>query len=86
MDLGLSFKDVAKQNKIGTNEIVTSGYQMLNAKLTKSINIGSQGELTLSLFGNNLLDEVARNHSSFVKSQVPLPGRNYGLRFNLTLN
>ena len=42
-----------------------------------------QRELTLSLFGNNMLDEVARNHASFVKNEVPLPGRNYGLRFNL---
>ena len=33
---------------------------------------------------NNLLDEVARNHSSYVKSEVPLPGRNYGVKFNLT--
>jgi hypothetical protein len=32
-----------------------------------------------------MLDEVARNHSSFVKNEVPLPGRNYGLRFNLKL-
>jgi iron complex outermembrane receptor protein len=30
-----------------------------------------------------MLDEIARNHSSFVKNEVPLPGRNYGLRFNL---
>jgi iron complex outermembrane receptor protein len=43
-----------------------------------------QGNLTVSLFGNNLIDEVARNHSSYVKTQVPLPGRNYGIRFNLT--
>ena len=42
------------------------------------------GELKVSLFANNLLDEVARNHSSFVKDEVPLPGRNYGLKFNLT--
>ena len=40
--------------------------------------------LTLSIFGNNLTDEVARNNSSYVKKEVPLPGRNYGVRFNLT--
>jgi iron complex outermembrane receptor protein len=43
-----------------------------------------KGELKVSLFANNILDEVARNHSSFVKNEVPLPGRNYGLKFNLT--
>jgi iron complex outermembrane receptor protein len=34
----------------------------------------------LSVFGKNLLDEVARNHSSFVKDEVPLAGRNLGAR------
>ena len=84
MSFGLNFKDVEKQNDIGTNETITSGYQMLNAKLSTDINLGNEGKLTVSLFGNNLFDEVARNHSSFVKTQVPLPGRNYGVRFNLT--
>ena len=28
------------------------------------------------------INEIARNHSSFVKDEVPLPGRNYGIRFN----
>ena len=37
---------------------------------------------SLSLFANNLLDEVARNHTSFVKNEIPLAGRNYGIRFN----
>ena len=86
MSIGLNFKDVEKQNNIGANEIVTPGYQMFNANLTKSINLGNEGELTLTFFGNNLLDELARNHSSFVKSQVPLPGRNYGLKFNFKFN
>ena len=85
MTLGLNFKDVEKQNDIAVNETLTVGYQMLNAKLSRTIDLGSQGELTLSVFGNNMLDEVARNHSSFVKNEVPLPGRNYGLRFNLKL-
>ena len=86
MSIGLNFKDVEKQNDIGANEIITPGYQMFNANLTKSINLGNEGELTLTFFGNNLLDESARNHSSFVKSQVPLPGRNYGLKFNFKFN
>jgi len=83
MSLGINFKDVEKQNDIGTNETVTNAYQMLNVKLTKTFDFGNQGKLALSLFGNNMLDEAARNHASFVKNEVPLPGRNYGLRFNL---
>ena len=41
--------------------------------------------LNVSIFGKNLLNEVARNHTSFVKNEVPLPGRNYGLKFNVEI-
>ena len=80
----LMLKDVEKQNDIGEGETATDAYQMLNTRLTKTFNGMGEGELKVSLFANNLLDEVARNHSSFVKNEVPLPGRNYGLKFNLT--
>ena len=78
----LSLKDVEKQNDVGEGETVTDGYQMLNSRLTKTYKISNDRYLKVTLFGNNLLDEVARNHSSFVKNEVPLPGRNYGLKFN----
>lgn len=78
----MTLKDVEKQNDFGEGETATDSYQMLNSRLTKSFNVGN-GDLKVSLFANNLLDEVARNHSSFVKDEVPLPGRNYGLKFNL---
>ena len=84
MTFGLMLKDVEKQSDIGLAETATAAYQMLNAKLTRNFDLGNQGALTVSLFGNNLLDEVARNHASYVKTQAPLPGRNYGVRFNLT--
>ena len=77
----LSLKDVEKQNDIGEGESVTDSYQMLNTRLTKTFNLSGPGELKVSIFGSNLLDEVARNHSSFVKKQVPLAGRNYGAKF-----
>ena len=80
----LMLKDVEKQNDFGEGETATDSYQMLNTRLTKTFNAIGNGELKVSLFANNLLDEVARNHSSFVKDEVPLPGRNYGLKFNLT--
>ena len=54
---------------------------MLNTRLTKTYNLNGAGELKVSIFGSNLLDEVARNHSSFVKNEVPLAGRNYGAKF-----
>jgi iron complex outermembrane receptor protein len=46
--------------------------------------MSGKSKLRVSLFGKNLLDEAARNHASFVKNEVPLPGRNYGIKFNLT--
>jgi iron complex outermembrane receptor protein len=86
----LLLKDVKKQNDIGVGETSTAGYQMLDFKLTKtfelqywSLSKDVKSKFQVSLFGRNLLDEVARNHSSFVKSEVPLPGRNYGIKFNL---
>ena len=77
----LVLKDVEKQNDFGEGETATDSYQMLNTRLTKSFSMGN-GDLKVTLFANNLLDEVARNHASFVKEEVPLPGRNYGLKFN----
>ena len=86
----ISFKDVKTQKDINEYETPTKGYQMLDARLTKTFDLGYwsrsnafKSKLKVSLFGNNLLDEVARNHSSFVKDEVPLPGKNIGIKFSL---
>ena len=78
----LILKDVESQNDIGEGETKTDSYQMLDTRLTRTFNVGEESELKLSIFGTNLLDEVARNHSSFVKNEVPLAGRNYGAKFS----
>ena len=80
----LNLKDVDKQRDIGEGETVTKGYRMLDTRITKTFNLRDNNELKVSIFGNNLLDEVARNHSSWVKNEVPLPGKNIGVKFNLT--
>ena len=80
----LDLKDVAKQKDFGEGESATDAYQMLDTRVTKTFNLNGSNNLKVTLFGKNLLDEVARNHSSFVKNEVPLPGRNYGIKFNLT--
>ena len=82
LNLKLSLKDVDEQKDVGINETATGGYQMLDLKLAKTFNVGAESEILVSLFGNNLLDKAARNHSSFVKNEVPLPGRNYGVKFS----
>ena len=76
----LSLKDVSSQTDTADNETVTDGFSMLNLNLSKTIETSPGHELTLSVFGKNLLDEAARNHSSFVKDEVPMAGRNIGLR------
>ncbi len=78
----LILKDVESQNDIGEGETKTDSYQMLDTRLTRTFSVGEASELKLSIFGTNLLDEVARNHSSFVKNEVPLAGRNYGAKFS----
>ena len=80
----LQLKDVDKQKEIGEGETETDAYKMLDFRVTKTFSLRDNSELKLSLFGKNLLDEVARNHASFVKDPVPLPGKNMGVKFSLT--
>ena len=72
LDARLTFKDIEEQNDIGEGETMTQGFEMLDFSLRKSFVLSNQSKISLSLFGKNLLDEVARNHSSFVKNEVPI--------------
>ena len=74
--------DVQREDDIGFGESVTDGYTMVNFDIRRSIAIGNDEELVLSVFGKNLMDEKARNHTSFVKNEVPLAGRNFGIKLN----
>ena len=85
LELKLDLKDVGSQRDLGTNETVTSGFNMLNFNAVKTFTFGKKQTATVSFFAKNLLDEVARNHSSFVKDEVPLPGRNIGIKLQVTL-
>ena len=84
LELKLNLKDVNNQDDIGEGETTTNGYQMLDVLVKKTFNLNNQGDLSVSVFSNNLLDEVARNHTSFIKDEVPLPGRNFGVKFKVT--
>ncbi|MDG2316021.1 MAG: TonB-dependent receptor [Gammaproteobacteria bacterium] len=86
-DLEWSFdlKDVDRKTDLAKNETTSNGFQLVDARLTKTFDVtGSNGQFAVTVFGDNLLDEIARNHTSFVKDQVPLPGRNLGMKFNFT--
>ncbi|QLF92228.1 TonB-dependent receptor [Pseudomonas sp. ABC1] len=75
IDGQLEFYRVQRQDSIAAYESETAGYNMLGAGLSYSGSL-SQTDYTLYLKGNNLLDEKARNHTSLIKDEVLLPGRN----------
>lgn len=70
--------DTGKQDRLAPFETVTDGYRFLNASLAFRPG-GPDGAWTLRLDGRNLTDELGRVHSSFLKDELPLPGRNVRL-------
>ena len=80
-DMRVIFKDVESQTDLASYEEFTKGYSMLDVRASNTFILSDDLALNVSLFGSNLLNEIARNHSSFVKNEVPLPGRSYGLKF-----
>ena len=78
----IKIKDIQKEDDLGLGETVTNGYTMVDFDIARSISIGNDEELVLSVFGSNLLDEKARSHTSYAKDPVPLAGRNFGIKLN----
>ena len=78
----IKIMDVQKEDDISFGESVSDGYTMVDFDIRRTIAIGNDEELILSVFGKNLLDEKARNHTSYVKNEVPLAGRNFGIKLN----
>ena len=76
-------KDVADHEDVAEDETMTKGYKMLNLRVGKEYEILGVN-LKVNAFANNVLDQVARNSTTFVKDVVPLPGRNVGLNIRLT--
>ena len=73
----------AKQDKTGELETETDSYTLVNASFNYYIEMDN-AEIVLFAKGNNLTDEEARVHSSFIKDEAPLPGRSFifGTRVN----
>ncbi|MFT4248762.1 MAG: TonB-dependent receptor [Pseudomonas sp.] len=67
---------VFRQDKVADGETPTAGYVLADAHLAYHIDHGGTA-WEVFLDGNNLLDQVARVHTSFLKDDVMLPGRNY---------
>jgi len=67
---------VLRQKDHADYESETAGYNMLGAGVAYTGAI-ARTDYQLYLKANNLLDEKAREHSSFLKDDVLLPGRNF---------
>ncbi|CAM2067259.1 TonB-dependent receptor [Sulfidibacter corallicola] len=70
------------QDDVANLETATEGYTFYNASAGYRWFVGSTLHQFL-LRGNNLTDEEGRNHSSFLKDRVLLPGRNVTLSYQL---
>lgn len=66
----------ADQDEIADFEMETESYTLLNLYVTYRP-FPQNEKLALRLSANNLADEEARQHTSFLKDEVPLPGRNF---------
>ncbi|WP_426370480.1 TonB-dependent receptor [Pseudocolwellia sp. HL-MZ7] len=64
------------QNKIAENETSTDGYSMIDANVNYYVD-GIGNDFVVFLKADNITDEDARVHSSFLKDSVPLPGRGF---------
>ncbi|WP_439574690.1 TonB-dependent receptor [Phreatobacter sp.] len=74
------------QTRIAADETPTPGYNLLNAELSYRMALrpgAGARSVTFGLVGTNLLDETIRNHVSFKKDEVVMPGRS--VRFFTTV-
>lgn len=74
----LSWTHYSEQDDIAALETETDGYDWVNAHINYRIPVSS-AELTLFLKAENLTDEEARVHASFLTNLAPRPGRNFRL-------
>ncbi len=68
----------ARQDNIAVDETVTAGYTLVDVNLSYDFNLSAL-DLTAYLKATNLTDKLGFVHSSFVKEDVPLPGRSLAL-------
>ena len=70
------------QDRIASYETTTEGYNMANATLAYRFAVGLGKSVEFYARATNLTNELAFSHTSFVKNQSPLRGRNlvFGMR------
>lgn len=77
----LDITHFATQDDISSFETETDGYTLVDATVTYDIPLNNM-DLSVYVSGQNLTDEEARVHTSFLKDIAPRPGRNlaFGIR------
>jgi iron complex outermembrane recepter protein len=80
----LRFTRAQAQDRPGTNDTATSGYELLGIAGQYQLKPYQGADMQLFLKGNNLLDENIRNSVSFLRNFAPEPGRGVelGIRVN----
>lgn len=73
----------AEQDNVDKNEQVTDAYQTLNGFIGYQWMVSGLA-LDARLKGNNLTNELGRNHVSYLKEVSPIQGRNVSLDIQLT--
>jgi len=71
-----------RQDRVADGETPTAGYTMADAHVAYHIDTGATA-WEVFLDSNNLADQSARVHTSFLKDDVMLPGRNYAFGVRL---
>jgi iron complex outermembrane receptor protein len=75
-ELGATY--YSKQDKIADFETQTDGYTIVSAAFNYYLSLDDV-DLTIFARANNLTNELARVHSSFLKDDAPLPARSFVL-------
>lgn len=78
----VSLKRVRAQHRIAPFEEETDGYTMLNASLRYRLFMGTTVH-SFTLRGTNLTDQLGRVHTSFLKHEIPVAGRDIRLTYQM---
>ncbi|MEX0300474.1 MAG: TonB-dependent receptor, partial [Kordiimonas sp.] len=73
-DLRTEIEHAAKQTRVTEHELPTDSYTLWNAYLT--LRPFDNKDISFEVRGTNLTNNEARQHTSFLKDRLPLPGRN----------
>ena len=72
--VGAGVRHVFRQKRVATSETDTPGYTLVSADIVYRCSMGGRNFEWFTR-GENLVDKVARTHTSFLKEFAPLPGR-----------